>query len=114
MDNKVVLSKAILHAAEKLGLTADQLARILSVKAEYAVINQVNMQCDPDSTSGQRALLLIQMFQSVYALTGGDVEAIQNFMSSPNRITGGIPIEQIQKDPGLIQVLECVQALLIK
>lgn len=110
MDNKVVLSKAVMHAAEKLGLTADQLARILSVKAEYALINQVN----PDSTSGQKALLLIQMFQSIYALTGGDIDAIQNFMSSPNRITGGIPIEQIQEDPGLVQVLEYVQALLIK
>lgn len=112
MDNKVVLAKAVLRTAEKLGLSMNQLAQVLSV--EHAAINQVSMALDPTSKPGQKALLLIQMFQSVYTLTGGDVEAIQNFMSSPNRITGGIPIEQIQKDPGLVQVLECVQALLIK
>ncbi|MCS3528620.1 MbcA/ParS/Xre antitoxin family protein [Acinetobacter johnsonii] len=109
MDNKVVLSKTVLHAAENLGLTTDQLALILDIEKP-----SINLTLDPDSKPGKKALLLIQIFQSLDALNGGDLEWIQNFMSSPNRITGGIPIEQIQEDPGLVQVLECVQALLIK
>lgn len=110
MDNKVVLSKAVLLAAEKLGLSIDQLAQVLGV--DHTAI--INMGVDPVSKPGQQALLLIRVFQSLYVLNGGDVEAIQTFMRSPNRMTAGIPVEQIQKDHGLVQVLECIQALLIK
>lgn len=108
MNNKAVLAKATMHAAAQLGLTQYQLEQVLGQN------HTTTTELDPSLESGQKALLLIQMFQSVYALTGGDVEAIQNFMSSPNLITSGIPIEQIQKDTGLVLVLECVQALLIK
>jgi len=112
MDNKVVLSKAVLRTAEKLGLSMDQLAQVLSV--EHAEINQVRMALDPTSKPGQKALLLIQMFQSLYALTGGDVEWIRHFMRSPNLMTGGIPIEQIQYENGLVIVLEYLHTLLTK
>lgn len=107
MEKKFVLSKAVLHAAEKLGLTTDQLALILD-------IDSINLTLDPDSKPGKKALLLIQIFQLLDALNGGDLEWIQHFMCSQNQITGGIPIEQIQEDPGLVQVQECLQALLIK
>lgn len=110
MDNKVVLSKAVLRAAEKLGLSMNQLAQVLGV--DHTAI--IKMEVDPVSKPGQQALLLIRVFQSLYALNGGDVEAIQTFMRSPNRLTEGIPVEQIQEDHGLTQVLKCIQTLLIK
>ncbi len=107
MENKFVLSKAVLHAAEKLGLTTDQLALILD-------IDSINLTLDPDSKPGKKALLLIQIFQLLDALNGGDLEWIQHFMCSQNQITGGVPMEQIQNETGLIKVQECLQALLIK
>lgn len=107
MDDKVVLSKAVLHAAEKLGLTTDQLALILD-------IDSINLTLDPDSKPGKKALLLIQIFQLLDALNGGDLEWIQHFMCSQNQITGGVPIEQIQNETGLVKVQECLQVLLIK
>lgn len=107
MDDKVVLSKAVLHAAEKLGLTTDQLALILN-------IDSINLTLDPDSKPGKKALLLIQIFQLLDALNGGDLEWIQHFMCSQNQITGGVPIEQIQNETGLVKVQECLQVLLIK
>lgn len=107
MENKFVLSKAVLHAAEKLGLTTDQLVLILD-------IDSINLTLDPDSKPGKKALLLIQIFQLLDALNGGDLEWIQHFMCSQNQITGGVPIEQIQNETGLVKVQECLQALLIK
>lgn len=107
MEKKFVLSKAVLHAAEKLGLTTDQLALILD-------IDSINLTLDPDSKPGKKALLLIQIFQLLDALNGGDLEWIQHFMCSQNQITGGVPMEQIQNETGLIKVQECLQALLIK
>jgi hypothetical protein len=107
VENKFVLSKAVLHAAEKLGLTTDQLVLILD-------IDSINLTLDPDSKPGKKALLLIQIFQLLDALNGGDLEWIQHFMCSQNQITGGVPIEQIQNETGLVKVQECLQALLIK
>jgi hypothetical protein len=112
MDNKFVLSKTVLHAAEKLGLSMDQLALILDM--EKPSINQLDMTLDPDSKTAKKALLLIQIFQSLDALNGGDLEWIQHFMCSQNQITGGVPMEQIQNETGLIKVQECLQALLMK
>jgi hypothetical protein len=112
MDRKVLLSKTVFHAAEKLGLSFDQLAMILSI--EKSSMNQNNMTLDPASKPGQKALLLIQIFQSLYVLNGGDIELIQYFMNSQNHITSGVPIQQVQSENGLVIVHECLQALLIK
>lgn len=72
------------------------------------------MTLDPASKPGKKALLLIQIFQSLYVLNGGDIELIQYFMNSQNHITSGVPIQQVQSENGLVIVHECLQALLIK
>jgi hypothetical protein len=105
MNNKTVLAKAVLKAAEQLGLEQAQLEQVLNLHHTEII------ELDPGSKSGQKALLLIQVFQSLYALNGGDIEWIRHFMNSQNRVTGGIPIEQIQQKAGLIKVLESVQSL---
>jgi hypothetical protein len=108
MKNKAVLAKATMHAADQLGLTQHQLKRVLG-------LNHIKIiELDPTSKSGQKALLLIQVFQSLDALNSGDVDWIQHFMRSQNSMTKGIPIQQIQEDSGLIQVLECLQVILTK
>lgn len=103
VDRNVVLAKAVLNTAKKLGLCDDQLCKVLGV--DYSMIQQLKT-LDPSSEPGERALILIQIFRSVYALSGGNAEWIQRFMKSPNRMTGGIPIEQVQDETGLIKVFE--------
>ena len=110
MNNKTVLAKAVLNAAEQLGLEPSQIDQVLGV--DHTAI--INMGVDPVSKPGQQALLLIRVFQSLYALNGGEVEWIRHFMCSQNQITGGVPLEQIQSEIGLVKVQECLQALLIK
>lgn len=112
MDNKILLEKSVLNTAENLGISFEQLTRILCI--EKSLMNKNNMTLDPASRSGKKALLLIQIFQSLDALNGGDLEWIQHFMGSQNHLTGGVPIEQIQNETGLVKVKECLQALLVK
>ena len=112
MDNKLVLSKTVLRVADHLGLTLDQLAVILDI--EKSSINQLDMTLDPDTKPGQKALLLIQIFQLLDALNGKEIQWIRHFMGSQNHLTGGVPIEQIQNETGLVKVKECLQALLVK
>lgn len=107
-----MLARAVLNAANRLGLSLDQLVLILDIE-KYSM-DQQYMKLDTDSKPGKKALLLIQIFQSLDALHSGDIEWIQHFMCSQNQITGGVPMEQIQSEIGLVKVQECLQALLIK
>jgi hypothetical protein len=103
MNRDKLLAKAVLNAAKKLELESNQLAKVLGV--DHSTILQLKT-LDPESEQGERALILIQIFRSLYALSGGNANWIQRFMRSPNRMTGGIPIEQVQNETGLIKVFE--------
>lgn len=108
MDRNVLLAKAVLNTAEKFGLNSNQLARVLGV--DYTTILQLK-SLDPDSKQGERALILIRIFRSLYELNGGDMSWMGRYMNSPNRLTGGIPFNQIQQEEGLIKVLESLERI---
>ncbi|MCA4778202.1 DUF2384 domain-containing protein [Acinetobacter towneri] len=108
---KMILAKAVLAAAERLGLAQDQLALILSINS---VKTLTSLELDPTSKQGEIALALIRITTSLDALTGGDTAWMQHFMKSPNKLMNGIPIEQIQTPQGLTSVLQLVEGLRTK
>ena len=114
VDQKVVLSKALLNAANQLGLKPIQLASVIGVHPTAISQLKINPYLDPTTKQGELALLLIQVYRGLYALSGSDTVWIQYFMNSYNQATKGIPIEQIQTISGLIMVLNCVDALISK
>lgn len=63
---------------------------------------------------GELALLLIRLYQDLYTLTGGDRAWMEHFLTLVNRVTGGIPIHQIETKSGLITVLNFVESIRIK
>ena len=95
---KMILAKAVLAAAERLGLAQDQLALILSIDS---VKTLTSLELDPTSKQGEIALTLIRITTSLDALTGGDTAWMQHFIKSPNKLLSGIPIEQIQEPSGI-------------
>lgn len=108
VKQKIILAKAVLAAAERLGLTQDQLALVLNIDS----VNTLNsLELDPNSKQGELALTLIRITTSLDALTGGDIAWMQHFMKSPNKLLSGIPIEQIQTTQGLATVLNVVERL---
>lgn len=108
---KMILAKAVLSTAEQLGLTQDQLALTLNTDS---VTTLASLELDPTSEHGELALTLIRIATSLSALTDGDTAWIQHFMKSPNKLTGGIPIEQVQTAQGLNSVLQLVEGLRAK
>ena len=108
---KMILAKAVLAAAERLGLAQDQLALILSIDS---VKTLTSLELDPTSKQGEIALTLIRITTSLDALAGGDTTWMQHFMKSPNKLMSGIPIEQIQNPQGLASVLQLVEGLRAK
>ncbi|MEN8274734.1 helix-turn-helix domain-containing protein [Acinetobacter seifertii] len=110
-DPKVVLAKAFLNTAVQLGLKQTQLAAVIGVHRSTIGRLKTNPELDPATKQGELALLLVRVYHAVYVLSGGDLEWIHYFMNSYNKVTKGIPIEQIQSISGLVTVLNFVDAL---
>jgi hypothetical protein len=110
-DPAAVLAKAVLNAAEQLGLKQAELAAVLGIHRTAVSRLKQNPTLEPKSKQGELALLLIRIARALFALTGGDKDWIKHFMHSPNQVTGGVPAQQIETIQGLIQVLQFVDAI---
>lgn len=106
-----VLAKAVLRAAEQLGLHQAGLADVLGMHRTAISRMKTAQSLDPASKQGELALLLVRLARALYALTGGDAEWIRHFMQTPNHVTGGIPARQIATIQGLMTVLRFVDAM---
>lgn len=108
---ETVLAKALLNAADQLGLKQADLAAVLGVHRTAISRLKQNPSLDPASKQGELALLLVRMARALFALTGGDQVWIRHFMRSPNKVTGGVPAEQIASIQGLVSVVQFVDAM---
>lgn len=106
-----VLAKAVLRAAEQLGLRQAELAAVLGIHRTAVSRLKQNPALDPHSKAGELALLLIRVARALFALTGGDEEWMRHFLRTPNRLTGAVPAEQLQSIQGLVTMLQTVDAL---
>ncbi|MBT2787057.1 helix-turn-helix domain-containing protein [Halomonas sp. ISL-106] len=101
----------MLRAAEQLGLSQSDLAEVLGVHRTTITQLKKNLRLDPNSKQGELALLLIRLARALFTLTGGDQKWIQHFMHTSNRVTGGIPAEQVIRLEGLFAVLRFVDGM---
>ncbi|MDF3012232.1 MAG: hypothetical protein K0Q78_436 [Cellvibrio sp.] len=106
-----VLAKALLNAAEQLGLKQVELGAVLGLDRTGISRLKQNPSLDPNSKRGELALLVIRIARALFALTGGDKEWIKHFMHNPNKVTGGIPAKQMETIQGLMQVVQFVDAI---
>ncbi len=106
-----VLAKAVLRAADQLGLKQAELAAALGMHRTAVSRLKTTASLDPGSKQGELALLLLRLARALFALTGGDQNWIRHFMRTPNKITGGIPAAQIETIQGMTTVLQFVDAI---
>ena len=106
-----VLAKAALNAAAELGLKQADLAAVLGLHRTAVSRLKRNPSLDPESKQGELALMLVRLARALFALTGGDETWIRHFMQTPNKVTGGVPAEQIRTVEGLVTVLQFVDAI---
>ena len=106
-----VLAKAVLKAAEQLGLKQAELASVLGIHRTAVSRLKQNPSLDPGSKQGELALLLLRIARALFALTGGDQDWIRHFMRTHNTVTGGVPAKQIETIQGIATVLQFVDAI---
>jgi hypothetical protein len=106
-DARRVLANALVQAGKDLGLTQADLGQVIG--RDRTGLSRSGL--DPDSKSGELALLLIRAYRALYALTGGNREAMRHWFRTENRHTGGIPAQQVRQVQGLLQVVEYLDAI---
>jgi len=108
----IVLTKALLRAADLLDLSSANLARILGV-SEASVSRLVSgaRSVDPSSKEGELALLLVRVYRSLDALVGTDAAQRKAWLRSPNRALNGRPSDLIQRADGLVAVVNYLDAM---
>ncbi len=105
-DERQVLAKAVINAGKGLGLTRDDIGLVIG-RDRTAFSRGI----DPQSKSGELSLLLIRCYRSLFALVGGVKADMLHWMRTPNHHTHGTPVEQIKTVPGLMQVVQYLDAI---
>jgi hypothetical protein len=106
-----VLSRAVLRAADALGLSRRELAEVLGVSAASLSRLCASRWMSPQSKEGELGLLFIRVFRSLDALVGGDAEAARAWLRAPNTHLGGVPAEMLARVEGLVRVAEYLDAM---
>lgn len=107
ISDKALLAKALLNAAKAFGLPQAEVAAIVGRNRSGLTRDGI----DPASKSGELALLFIRVYRSIYALTGGDSEAMTHWLNTPNDYFHAIPRELIQSTEGLVRVVHYLDAM---
>ncbi|CCF18498.1 conserved protein of unknown function [Pseudorhizobium banfieldiae] len=106
-----VVTKATVVAAERLGLNARSLASVLGVsEASVSRMKRLDHLLEKGTKPFELALLLIRLFRSLDAITGGDEGVARKWLRNTNTALGGIPADRISTITGLTDVLAYLDA----
>ena len=107
----LVLTKAVLNAAERLGLTARALSRVIGVsEPTISRMKKRDFVLGEGSKPYELAVLLVRVFRSLDAITGGDERVARVWLLGPNTALGGTPAEKIFTIAGLTDVIAYLDA----
>ena len=106
-----ILTQATLRAAELLGISQKQLARILGVSEATVSRLGDGRSIDPETKEGELALLFLRVYRSLDTLMGGDDVNSRKWMQAQNVHLDGVPSEIIQSITGLVSVAEYLDAM---
>ena len=106
-----VLTKAAVNAADRLGLTARALASVIGV-SEPTVSRMKTGQflLEEGSKPYELAALLVRLFRSLDAITGGDETVARAWLNGPNTALEAVPAEKIVAITGLTDVVAYLDA----
>ena len=102
-----VLTQALVRAGKELGLTQADVGAI--VGRDRTALSRGAIE--PNSKSGELALLLIRAYRALFVLVGGDAAQMKHWMRTHNLHVGGVPAELVRTVPGLMRVVEYLDAI---
>lgn len=106
-----VLTKAVLRAADRLGLSGRQLAEIVGVsEPTVSGWRRGESLLEQGSKPFELAALLVRTFRSLDAITGGDEVVARRWLAAPNTALAARPVERMAQVQGLVDVTTYLDA----
>ena len=107
----VVLTKAAVNAADRLGLTARILSAVIGVsEATVSRLKRQDVLLERGTKPFELAVLLVRLFRSLDAIAGGDETVARAWMTADNSALGARPVDRIVSISGLVDVLAYLDA----
>ncbi|MHA6129005.1 antitoxin Xre/MbcA/ParS toxin-binding domain-containing protein [Pseudomonas fluorescens group sp. PF-1] len=105
-----VLGTAFIRAGEGLGLNDAELSAVLDMQVSTVqLLRHGHELLQPSTEAWRRALLLVEMYQSLLAVAGNELNA-KIWLSSENRGLSSRPRDLITCRTGLEQVVQYLAA----
>ncbi len=106
LSEAAVVSKAVLRAAGRLGLSNRSLARVVGVsEASVSRMGRGAFSFGKGDKAFELGLLFIRLFRSLDSIVGGDEAVAHAWLRSENAALDGKPMQLIETVPGLVNVL---------
>jgi hypothetical protein len=110
-DQAAVLTKATLRAATQLGLTNKLLATVIGVsEATVSRMRSGVYRLQRGQKSFELAVLFMRLYRSLDAIVGGDDAVAGVWLKNRNVALDAAPLALIQTVPGLMNVIQYLDA----
>lgn len=106
-----VVTKAVVNAAEHLGLSARALGKVIGVsEPTVSRMKGGTYTLDEGSKPYELAVLVVRVFRSLDAISGGDPATMRGWMTGRNIALGDTPLNRINSVSGLVDVISYLDA----
>lgn len=110
-DQARIIGKAVVRAAEQLGLRNVTLAGILGLsEASISRLRTEDYRLETSSKPFELAVLFVRLFRGLDAIVGGDAAAARSWMITENSALHGKPVSLIGTISGLVLAVQYVDA----
>ncbi len=106
-----VVTKAVLRAAGRLGVSNKALASIIGLsEASVSRMGSGSFTLSGGDKPFELSVLFLRLFRSLDALVDGDDAVARAWLRNENAALGGIPLTIIQSIPGLVHAVAYLDA----
>jgi uncharacterized protein (DUF2384 family) len=110
-DAGTVVTKALLRASTRLGVSNKVLARVVGLsEASVSRMGSGAYVLSPSDKSFDLAVLFVRLFRGLDAVVHGDEAVARAWLRNPNDALGAPPLALIQSIPGLVHVVAYLDA----
>jgi hypothetical protein len=107
----VVVTKAVLRAAARLGVSNKALSAIIGLsEASVSRMGSGTFSLEPGDKPFELSVLFLRLYRSLDALVDGDDAVARAWMRNENAALGGAPVNVIQSLAGLVHAVAYLDA----